>query len=34
MYAAIAEHGSPIGPAAETGALVDELLLGLRTRMT
>ncbi|MET0819740.1 MAG: hypothetical protein ABWY58_02155 [Aeromicrobium sp.] len=33
MYAAIAEHGSPIGSAAETDALVDELLPGYRTRV-
>ena len=33
MYLAIAEHGSPIGSAAETDALVDELLPGYRTRV-
>jgi len=33
MYAAIAEHGSPMGSAAETDALVDELLPGYRSRV-
>jgi hypothetical protein len=32
MYAAIAEHGSAMGSAAETDALVDELLPGYRSR--
>lgn len=30
MYAALARHGSPRGPAAETDALVDELIPGYR----
>lgn len=33
MYAAIAEHGSVVGSAAETDALVDELLPGYRSRV-
>lgn len=33
MYAAIAEHGSPLGASAATDALVDELLPGWRTRV-
>ena len=33
MYAAIAEHGSPVGAAATTDALVDELLPGYRAKV-
>jgi hypothetical protein len=33
MYAAIAQHGSPMGSAAETDALVDELVPGYRARV-
>ncbi len=32
MYAAIAEHGSPVGASPQTDALVDELIPGYRTR--
>ncbi len=32
MYAAIAEHGSPVGASPQTDALVDELMPGYRTR--
>lgn len=32
MYAAIAEHGSPLGASAQTDAIVDEILPGFRTR--
>src|SRR5699024_5044869 len=32
MYAAVAEHGSPLGASAQTDALVDELLPGYRNR--
>ena len=33
MYAAISEHGSPVGASAQTDALVDELLPGFRSRV-
>lgn len=32
MYAAIAEHGSPVGASPQTDSLVDELIPGYRTR--
>jgi DNA-binding SARP family transcriptional activator len=32
LYAAVAEHGSPVGAAPQTDALVDELLPGYRSR--
>jgi hypothetical protein len=32
MYAAISEHGSPVGASPQTDALVDELVPGYRTR--